>query len=382
MNICVVTEGYPYADDPQFSFVEQLCIEMSRQNVNVYVISPQSIIHILLGKDKKHPLYRQERHGGTTIHIFRPYFLLAPHRFWRFNDFSFKYAVSRQFRKLKTKIDVCYGHFWNNAFYISEEAKKNNLPLFVASGEGNFDDLEKKYKSKKYQAFSKNVSGVFCVSSYCRDISVTYGLTTSDKCLVLPNSIDNNLFRPLNRLDLRNKYGINKDAFIIAFVGAFINRKGSDRVSQAIKLLAEDGVEVQSFFIGKGQGPENLLPDCDGVIHCGPVEHAKIPEYLNMADVFVLPSLNEGCSNAIIEALACGLPVISSDRSFNYDVLNDSNSIMINPLDISELSMAIRRLKNDKKFREALSQGALHSAQSLTISNRARRMIDKIKQFV
>ena len=144
MNICIVSEGYPYEEDSQFSFVEQLCIEMSKQGVMVTVISPQSLLHVLLLKDKKHPLHRTYKNGGLPIDVYRPFALLAPYRFWRYNDYCFKKSVSRLFRKLNKKIDVCYGHFWNNAYYISNEAIKNNIPLFVASGEGNFDDLEKK----------------------------------------------------------------------------------------------------------------------------------------------------------------------------------------------------------------------------------------------
>lgn len=378
MNICVVSEGYPYTEDSQFSFVGELCEELSRQGETIYIISPQSILHILLNKEKRHPCYRVENHGGTLIHIYRPYFLLAPYRFWKFNEASFKYAVSRQFRKLKTKIDVCYGHFWNNAYYISEEAIKNNIPLFTASGEGNFDELKKKYTSQNYQSFSKYVKGVICVSSYCKDISINYGLTTPEKCIVLPNSINNKIFFHNNKNKLRKRYGIDEDSFIVVFVGAFINRKGSDRLSKAIDYLNNNGIQVKSFFIGKGQGPENLKPTCSGVLHCGPLEHSKIPDYLNMADVFVLPTLNEGCSNAIIEAMACGLPIISSDRPFNHDVLNKTNSILVDPNNTQQISDAIKQLYQNAQLKQNLSKGALKTAENLTLENRAKSIINFI----
>lgn len=378
-SICVVTEGYPYKDDYQFSFVSQLCEEFSRQNITVYVISPQSFLHVLLGKEKRHPRYREEFHGGSPIYVYRPYFLLLPYRFMKFNDGSFKHAVSRQFRKIKEKIDVCYGHFWNNAYYISEEAKKNNIPLFVASGEGNFDILEKIYTSDKYQKFSKDVQGVICVSSYCKEFSIKYNLTSPDKCIILPNSIDHKLFHIKDKKELRRIYGIDENSFIVAFVGAFIDRKGSNRLSQAISILNEEGLDIKSFFIGSGQGPENLRPTCSGVLYCGGLEHSKLPDYLNMADVFVLPTLNEGCSNAIIEAMACGLPIISSDKPFNHDILNESNSILINPLDIDETAHAISKLYHNFELRQRLSQGALKTSASLSLRERAKKIIHFIE---
>lgn len=382
MNICIVSEGYPYEEDSQFSFVEQLCIEMSKQGVMVTVISPQSLLHVLLLKDKKHPLHRTYKNGGLPIDVYRPFALLAPYRFWRYNDYCFKKSVSRLFRKLNKKIDVCYGHFWNNAYYISNEAIKNNIPLFVASGEGNFDDLEKKYKSKNYQEFSKQVKGVICVSSSCRDISISYGLANDSICKVFPNAIDNSIFYKKEKNSLRRIYGFNDSDFIVAFVGGFINRKGSNRLSDAILKLEQEGVFVKSFFIGKGQGPENLVPTCNGVLHCGPMEHSKISDYLNMADIFVLPTLNEGCCNAIIEAMACGLPIVSSDRPFNHDILNSSNSILIDPNNIDQIKDTIKELYYDRIMLKKLSEGALNSAHQLTISQRCTSILNFINEKI
>ena len=379
-SICVVSEGYPYADDYRFSFVSQLCEEFSRHNVTVYVISPQSILHILLKKEKKHPLYRKETYGGADLHVYRPYFLLAPHKFRIFNDASFKYAVSRQFRKIKDRIKVCYGHFWNCAYYISEEAKKNNIPLFVASGEGNFDKYKDYYTSEKFLNFSKDVKGAICVSTHCKEFSVRYGLISDENCIVLPNSIDNNLFYPRDKKSLRKHYGIDEKYFIVMFIGSFINRKGSDRLSNAIESLNRRGLDIKSFFIGEGQGSENLMPTCDGILHCGPLEHSKVPDFLNMADVFVLPTLNEGCSNAIIEAMACGLPIISADRPFNHDILNKTNSILINPIDEEEIADAIRQVYNDVKLRKKLSYGVIKTAEKLTIKQRAKSILEFISE--
>ena len=364
-------------DDPQFSFVEELCRAFARKGITVDVISPQSIIHILLKKEKKHPTKRAySEDGGAEITVYRPLFLQLPYKYRRYNEESYRKTVERTFWKNDLKPDVCYGHFWNNGYYISRVAKKIGIPLFVASGEGNFDELEELYTSDSYREFSKDVSGVICVSSSCRDSSVSLGMVQTDKCVVIPNAIDHKKFYKKDKKQLRELYGIPQEKFIVAFTGSFIHRKGSDRLSAAIDKL--DDHEIAAFFIGGGQGPENLIPTCNGVLYCGKLPHDKIPDYLNMADVFVLPTLNEGCCNAIIEAMACGLPIISSDRPFNHDLLDQSNSILIDPTSEDEIASAIKTLKSDVNLRESLGNGAINTAKGQEINIRASKIIDFI----
>src|SRR5699024_5669445 len=92
-------------------------------------------------------------------------------------------------------------------------------------------------------------------------------------------------------------------------------------------------------------------------------------------DVFLLPTLAEGCSNAIVEAIACGLPIISSDLPFNDDILDKNNSIRINPLDISEIKSAIIELCNDSEKRESMSESSVKKSKDLTLNKRTKDII-------
>ena len=132
---------------------------------------------------------------------------------------------------------------------------------------------------------------------------------------------------------------------------------------------------VYSVFMGQ---PMDELPSCKHILYQGPVKHASIADYLNAADIFVLPTLHEGCCNAIIEAMACGLPVVSSNLPFNWDILNEENSILVSPKNVEEVRLAILSLMNDKTKRSRLSNGALNTASSLSINDR----VIKIMSFV
>ena len=103
---------------------------------------------------------------------------------------------------------------------------------------------------------------------------------------------------------------------------------------------------------------------------------------LSAADVFVLPTLSEGCCNAIIEAMACGLPIISSNLPFNDDILWDDNSIRIDPMNIDDIRNAISLLKEDQQMRENFSKASLKHAASLNIEKRAKNILEFMSERI
>ncbi len=375
-SICILSEGYPTKTHPFFTFVEELCHAFSRKGIDVTVIAPQNRLYQLLSGEEQHPEYREDIvEDGGIIKVYQPSILSFPYRFQKLHCLCYERGFYNALKRLKTKPDVIYGHFWNNVIGGYKYAQKYNIPLFCATGEGNFDVLKPLLVSKHFSRLKNFVSGVIAVSSANKDISVEYGLTDPEKCTVIPNSINSKIFFLKDKSLLRRKYAIDQDAFIVAFVGAFINRKGSGRLSKAISSL--DDKNIKSFFIGGLQGPGEL-PECDGILFNGRLQHNQIPDYLNMADIFVLPTLNEGCCNAIIEAMACGLPVISSNLPFNKDILDESNSILINPQNIEDIAKAIKLLKDNPLKRKELSKGALLAAEDLNIDRRAEKIISFI----
>ena len=375
-SLLVCSDTYPTPDDPAFSFVGQLCEAISRNGVSITVVSPQSYTNHLVRGYPLHPRNRNYKvEGGETITVLQPYTITFGQRFKKINSLIFKLVMGRTIKKHKDGVGAFYAHFWHNGYHLYPFALKYGKPLFVATGEETILLGRTELISDKSE-FASFVKGVVCVSSKNKNESVELGLTVPGKCEVFPNSIDSNLFRKLNKLELRKKYGFDQDAFIVAFVGWFIDRKGPQRVADAISKL--DDLDVKSFFIGKESHTENIVPECPGILYRGEVMHDKLPDYLNMADVFVLPTLSEGCCNAIIEAMACGLPIISSNRPFNWDVLNDNNSIMVDPLNVDEISNAIRTMYEDRELCSKMSKAALDTAEELTLDIRAKKILDFI----
>lgn len=375
MNICIVSENYPAEGHPFYAFVENLAVNIVKEGHNVYVIAPQSLTKILFKGFKRLP-YKSCVNGVT---IYRPIYITSGSLSVPFNYLSFRAAVGYTFSKIHQNIDVCYGHFWHSAYNIYPFAQKYKKPLFVATGECEIE-LHKVISVRRLKKFIEYVSGVICVSTKNKEESIAAGLASEDKCVVIPNAIDNNVFKLLDRDASRKHFNLIDDDFVVAFVGGFIQRKGPGRLATAIDLLNDE--QIKSIFIGYSHNGVIEFPECKGIIFRGQLTHDEIPFALNAADIFVIPTLHEGCCNSIIEAMACGLPIVSSDRSFNYDVLNESNSILIDPMSIEEIAEAIKIMKQDKQLYFRLKQGAIETSKQLTIQLRARMIIDFITDCI
>lgn len=365
-NILVITPDYPYKNESVYPFVRNLCEEFARKGYGVTVVAPQSVTSSLLHHKQRRPLTRIDEFEGRLIKIFQPRYLSVPFRFHNINNALTRLCLKLFFWQHKLSVDLIYGHFWSSAYAVLPFAKKHHLPLFVATGESSIKELfSTKYGLNDLRDY---IRGVVCVSSKNKEESIQLGLTTAAKCEVFPNAVNSSLFHKRNREECRRQLGLPQGAFIVAFVGWFIERKGPQRVAAAISQV--DG--VKSLFIGKGEQE----PQCDGILFKGSLPHEQVPIYLGAADCFVLPTLHEGCCNAVVEAMSCGLPVISSNLPFNWDVLDNTNSIMVDPINVNEIASAIRELKDNPKKRSELAEGASQKAESLTIDKRAKAILE------
>jgi len=369
MNICFLSYRFPgLHNKTDFVFVKKLVDEIARMGNHCYVLSPYNILYYRKRFERK----ESYAVGRGSVTVYRPLYLSFSNLHigsFFLSTFLYKQALKRAYRMMNFVPDVIYGHFWESAYNGYNFAKKNRIPLFVATGES---EIRKMFNfSINLSDFRDYVRGVICVSTKNLEESVELGLTSREKCIVCPNAVDTNVFHKLDKRECRKSLGFPQDSFIIVFLGWFNDRKGVLRVSKAISQVGG----VKSIFIGKGE----LNPDCDGILFKGTLHHDDIPLYLNAADCFVLPTLHEGCCNAVIEAMSCGLPIVSSNLPFNWDVLDTSNSILVDPNNISEIASAISRLKETPSLRNKMELAALQKSQDLTISQRAKRIIDFIE---
>lgn len=376
MHIVVISHSYPTSKTIDFVFVDQLCRVFADKGVSVSIIAPQSITKCLFRNipiSKCKSFLTTEK--GNRITLYRPFWISLGTKYTRFVGDSFNKAVHRTLKRIKEHVDVIYGHFWAQAIAAMPFANANHIPLFAVAGEGELD-THKKMTKESILKVRQSVKGVICVATKSKHESIAAGFATEDMCSVIPNAIDPTLFYQRDKSEMRQKYGFAQEDFIIAFVGQWNSRKGVKRLSDALYQLNNNS--IKAIFIGSG----SEKPSYKNTIFKGTVPHDILPEYLCCSDVFVLPTINEGCSNAVIEAMACGLPILSSDMEFNWDVLNESNSILFDPMNTIQIANAINTVYNSIELQNILSKSSLSTASNLTISKRADKILNFIKSRI
>ncbi len=368
-NIWFVVQRYPTKEDPICAFIRPVVAAIADMGVKCTVISAQSMTHAWTNKEKRRPFHWTDRTDkGSMIEVYQPHYVSFSNVRIKGRSISdtLKFAaVRRAIRHIKEEPEMVYAHFWDMAI-TAAFSTKGRYPIIAVSGEERIDVYDR-YNERDVNRWLDLIKGVICVSTKNYNESRDTGLLRyNPQTIILPNAIDRSRFHPIDQSVAREKLGISNDEKIAVFVGAFIERKGALRVVEA----AEKVPGLRLMIIGKGE----QKPESDRTIFKGLVSHDDLIYYLCAADFFVLPTLAEGCCNAIVEAMACGLPIISSDRPFNDDILDDSNSLRIDPLDINEISEAMRRLTEDKELRTRLAKGAKARAESLSIEERSKRI--------
>lgn len=373
-RLVMISKEYPTDTDPIYSFVDQLACGMADAGVQVTVIAPLSLTRTLMrGKPMPPARLTKRTASGAQLTVLRPRTLSFSNGRLLGIDMAmqtyrcFKRAVRRTLRRLD-RPDALYGHFIAlGGMAAAELGAELGVPSFLGYGESS-PARYAHFDKPTIRAALRALTGVVAVSSEnARELKAEQITPAQARFGAFPNAVNVDRFHPMDRAAARAKLGIAQDAVIASFVGEFSDRKGVRTLAEALKQVGG----VQSIFIGKG----GMKPDCPGILHAGPLPNDQVPLHLAASDMFVLPTLAEGCCNAIVEALSMGLPVISSDRPFNDDILDDSNSLRVDPTDIQAIAAAIALLRDDEALRARLAAGALARGARLTMPERVRAIL-------
>ena len=220
-----------------------------------------------------------------------------------------------------------------------------------------------------------------------RETIESYPWVDSNKIKVVYSGVNCNSFKPdyENGLLIRSKFNLSKDDFVISFCGYEFKRKGLYYLIKSLPLLKK---KVKLLVIGKDNesGCELLASELgvsDNIVFIGQVSN-NLAAYFNASDIFVFPTTHEAFGLVIVEAMACGLPVIFSKLAGAAEIVHDEYDALLlnNPADIEEIAEKIDRLSMDSAMLKNMGKAAHKTALGYKWSNTAESVVDVYKEIL
>jgi len=204
----------------------------------------------------------------------------------------------------------------------------------------------------------ERATAVHCVSEALLKDACQLGLDPA-KAMVIRPAVDPEVFRPAASRPASDA------SFRLFTTGTLIWRKGYEWALHAIRLIKDRGVNVQFDIIGDGPDRQRVLYTIHdlGLQDCVRLHGRLCPEEvlsrLQQADAFLLSSLSEGISNAVLEAMACGIPVVTTDCGGMREAVTDGVEGFVVPVrDDVAMAGALERLANDPELRRSMGDAA------------------------
>ena len=212
----------------------------------------------------------------------------------------------------------------------------------------------------------------------------------SEKIERIPNFIDFTVFTPVasdSKNAVKRKIGV-ENFKIVTFSGRFIRRKGVGFLLEAWKHVSKEFPDARLLLLGDGPLLEEMKRMALELGIASSVDFRRhvnqIADFLHATDIFVFPSLQEGLPNSLLEAMACGLPVVATRIGGIMDIVKDGESgILVKSGDSNDLTEGLLRLLKDDEFAAHIASNAYKTIRnSYSIDSIAPRYIYLYRQLL
>lgn len=300
---------------------------------------------------------------------------------------AFDFAVQHRIVEIikEENIQIVHAHGSRAASNMLWATWKLGLPLVYTVHGWSFHQDQNRL-IYKLRAWSEKIicwqsKRVICVSESNRQSGIdSFGLK-KNYCEVIENGVDLRKFNINQRnKNIREELGIPKEEFIIGFIGRVTLQKSPVEFIKAVALANKRNPNIKGLLVGEGDMKQLVLDYIRQEKLCNCIYlsdfRMDIPDVLQCIDVFCLPSLWEGLSIALLEAMAMEKPIVATPTDGTREVIIDHHNGLIVPFsDSDKLAMAFEEYNNDEKLRKACGVNALNLVKKRFDS---QRICDKV----
>ncbi|UCV17326.1 glycosyltransferase [Ferribacterium limneticum] len=397
-NIVVLSSLFPSSVQPGAGlFIRERMFRIGRKlPLTIVAPTPWFPLQNLIRRFKPHFRPGAPRHENQSgIDVWFPRFFSVPGVFKKLDGPMMALCALPRLRRLKAsgQLDIIDAHFaYPDGYAASLLSRWLSVPFTITlRGTETRHVSDPRFSGPLLQAINR-ADQVFSVSESLRQLMIAHG-TKPEKIEVVGNGVDTTRFAPQDKATCRQALDIPAQAKVLISVGGLVPRKGFHRVIEVLPFIRQTHPDLIFLVVGgastEGNNRQQLeqqvkalkLEDCVRIL--GPRQPHELSAILSAADVFVLATSNEGWANVFLEAMACGLPVVTTDVGGNKEVVCDDKLGIVVPFGDSEalcqaIASSLNRRWDNKKIRHYAEENAWDervnrlNAHFLRITNKAR----------
>ena len=376
-KVLAIVENLPNNRNSSWGFVSDQLRALSMYCKITIIVTPNEPWHLGKGGGRKQKVDGLAYAGRLgDIPFYQPRFQSVPRYSYYWDDYSRMFAILGCVLRQRIEFDLIHAHFAYRTGYIAGKVAKALRKAMVLTVHGSdihqqtrIDYPRRMWRDRTLKALGMS-SRIIAVSRSLQQMVNQLGY--GSKTCVIPSGFVGEYFKPQDQSLCRKRLGLSPRTRVLLYVGGMMKVKGTDLLPETISILLHTLDDLLLLMVGGGPMEEGLKKEFKArglskrVRFVGRLPNDQVGEYMNAADLLVLPSRNEGRPTVVAEALSCGRPVVATNVGGIRETLqNNSLGVLTEPENPAALAGAIVQCLERDWVREHL-----HSfAQQFTWAN-------------
>jgi glycogen(starch) synthase len=326
-------------------------------------------------------------------------------RIFPLDNWSFNRSISK--KAVAINADIYEAHAVSGYGLLKALNKQGIKKPFVHTIHGVLADEYEQARENEYQSFrsrianyfmhrlakleaetAKNATLIVTISKYSLEKIQKYYAVDLARVRIVPNGVDPEKFKSItDREAAKRQLGLGNEPCVL-FVGSLIPRKGLPFLVEAAEKIVKEYSETKFVIVGEGPSKNQLLSNLatanlsGNFTLLGNVKEDMLPAVYNCADVFALPSIQEGQGIVLLEAQASAKPVVAFDvGGVNEAIRNGETGLLVKRESSEELADALLKLLSDKALREKMgANGRRFVTENFTWDICAQKMLNVYRE--
>ena len=248
-----------------------------------------------------------------------------------------------------TKPDLILNYWlYPDGYAAMRVARELGVPVIVGAIGSDLRTRNDPITIRRVRETMLGANAVITVSEDLRRQAIAQGVP-AEKITAIRNGCDTSIFYPGDRAAARERLGCEPSAELIVYAGNLLVTKGLRELVEAFVELAKNRPRLRLAIVGQGPYGDSLARRAAAaglekrVMLPGRADAVGIANWMHAADIFCLPSYSEGCPNVVVEALACGRPVVASNVGGIPELVGKASGLLVPPGDSGALREALDR---------------------------------------